>query len=103
MQTTPPTVLESVRFRLKPDQTVAAFLVLAEPGRAVLAAMPGFRRRTLAESDGQWLDLIEWDSLRAAQAAFPIVMAHPDFTDLMAAIDEATVEMQHLRLHLALP
>jgi hypothetical protein len=102
MQFTTPYVLEAVRFQLKPDQSADEFLDLARQGQTVLAALPGFRRRSLAEDAGQWLDLIEWDSLQAAQAAVPIVMAHPDFAGFMAAIDEASVEMRHMGLQLTM-
>lgn len=96
-QAAEPPVLEIVSFRLSPGITDVAFLAAARGTAALVAAQPGFIRRSLARDEaGIWTDLITWQSLPHATAAAQTVPADPAFAPFGAAIDMGSVEMRHL-------
>jgi hypothetical protein len=89
-------VMEIVSFRLNTGVTDAAFLAAAEQTRVMVAAQPGFVRRSLLrDRDGVWTDMIVWQSLPNAKAAADIVVADPSFAAFGAAIDMSTLQMNH--------
>jgi hypothetical protein len=89
-------VMEVVTFRLTPGITDAAFIVAAKGTEAMVAAQPGFVRRSLLRDDaGEWTDSIEWQSLAQAQTAAEILMANPAFAPFGAAIDMTSLSMRH--------
>ena len=89
-------VMEIVRFRLHAGITDTAFLTAAEQTRGMVAAQPGFVRRSLLrDPDGVWTDMIVWQSLQWAKAAADIVMADASFAAFGAAIDMSTLRMNH--------
>lgn len=62
--------IELVRFRLQQGKTSADWLKANEKINAFMKAQPGFRFRSLSETDdGEWLDLVYWESPEAAEAA----------------------------------
>jgi len=62
--------IELVRFRLQQGKTSADWLKANEKINGFMKAQPGFRFRSLSETDdGEWLDLVYWESLQAANAA----------------------------------
>lgn len=62
--------IELVRFRLQQGKTVADWLKANEKINEWTKAQPGFRFRSLSETDdGEWIDMIYWGSLEAATAA----------------------------------
>ncbi len=62
--------IELVRFRLKQDKTAADWLKANEKINDWMKAQPGFRFRTVSETaDGEWWDLVYWESMEAAHAA----------------------------------
>lgn len=62
--------VELVRFRLQPGTTSADWLKTNEKINDWMKAQPGFRFRSVSEtSDGEWWDLVYWESLAAAEAA----------------------------------
>lgn len=62
--------VELVRFRLQPGKTAAEWLQVNEKINEWVARQPGFRFHSVSETDdGEWLDLVYWESLEAAQAA----------------------------------
>jgi hypothetical protein len=69
--------------------------------RDFLAQQPGFRRRELLRgSDGQWVDLVYWDSAEAAAAVMPRVAESPvcqAYFHLMIGADaaDAAAGVQH--------
>jgi hypothetical protein len=89
-------VLELVSFRLLPGIDASAFLELAEATAPVLRDRPGYVSRKLAHTpDGQWTDIVEWQSLAQATDAARVVLSAPAFAPFVAAIDMATVSMAH--------
>lgn len=62
--------IELVRFRLQQGKTSADWLKANEKINEFMKVQPGFRFRSLSETDdGEWLDLVYWESLETANAA----------------------------------
>lgn len=89
-------VLELVSFRLIHDTDPAAFVALAAATESALRRQPGYRSRKLVcTPEGQWTDIVEWDSLAAATTAAQVILSDPGFAAFVAMIDMATVSMSH--------
>ncbi|MCU0803195.1 MAG: hypothetical protein MUD11_15800 [Rhodobacteraceae bacterium] len=92
-------VMEIVTFRLTPGLSDADFMALAKGTAAMVAAQPGFIRRSLlCDEAGVWTDAVEWQTLGLAHAAAEKVMATPSFAPFAAAIDMASLSMRHVRI-----
>jgi len=62
--------IELVRFRLQPGKTAADWLKANDKINEWMKAQPGFRYRSVSETDdGEWWDLVYWASMEAALAA----------------------------------
>lgn len=89
--------LEIVLFRLKPGVQEAAFL---EANRAVqtdLQKASGYIRRELSRNeDGQWLDMVYWNSLAEAKQAAEAFPTWPSTQRIAGMIDETSINMLHL-------
>ena len=91
-------VIEIVRYRLNegvlPEAAVAAW----EKSQSFAAAQAGFvRRRVAVTAEGDWIDEVEWETLKdahAASAAFDSE-AHPELMDLIAVLDQSSMSMSH--------
>jgi hypothetical protein len=95
-------VLEIVRFRLRPGATTEAFLLAAAESVAPISACPGFMSRRLAhDSAGQWTDVVEWADNASAQTAADTVLTNPALAPFLSMIDETSVEMAHPTIALA--
>ena len=94
-------VMEIAEFRAEPgvdDRT----LVAAAKGLDVwLRDQAGFVWRRLAKcEDGSWVDVLEWTSLQAAQAAASSIMSAPSAAPMMQLIAKGA-KMRHSYIHLA--
>jgi hypothetical protein len=89
-------VAEIVTFRLLSGTDETAFLADASATKAVVAAQPGFLRRSLSRDEsGLWTDYVEWADLPSALAAADVVIALPEFVPFGAAIDPEGLVMRH--------
>ena len=62
--------IELVRFRLQQGKTSADWLKTNKKIDEFMKAQPGFRFRSVSETDdGEWWDLVYWENLAAAEAA----------------------------------
>ena len=62
--------IELVRFRLQQGKTAVEWLKANEKINDWIRQQPGFRFRSLSETeDGEWLDLVYWENLEAAKAS----------------------------------
>ena len=62
--------IELVRFRLQAGKTAAEWLKANEKINEWVKAQPGFRFRSLSETDdGEWIDMVYWESLEASRKA----------------------------------
>ena len=95
-------VLELVRFRLRPGATPDALLAAAAASVAPISACPGFRsRRLVQDGAGTWTDVVEWADLASASRAAQTVLTDPALAPFLALIDESSVEMAHPAILLA--
>ena len=88
---------EVVLFRAKTgvsrDELISAFAAT----QAIIENFDGFIKRTLLEGEnGQWIDMVQWQSLAQAQTAAEKVMQMPELAQSFAVIDESTIQMLHL-------
>ena len=91
-------VIEIVRYRLnanvKPEQAVAAW----ETSQSFAKAQPGFiKRRVAVTAEGEWIDEVEWETLKDAHAASAAFNpeTHPELMDLIAVLDQSSMSMSH--------
>ncbi len=92
------TAVEAALFRSKPGTDREAFLAAAEAVTEDLRGMPGYLDRELSEDDdGQWLDLVHWASLDAAQRAADSILQAPRSRPFMAMLDPESITLLHLR------
>ncbi|MGR3635605.1 MAG: antibiotic biosynthesis monooxygenase family protein [Shimia sp.] len=91
-------VLEIVRYRVKDGVTPEAALAAWEKSQPFANAQPGFVSRKLAHtSEGIFADIVEWETMEAALAVMEEfkVDKHPELADLVAVLDDDSVEIQH--------
>ena len=80
--------IEVAIYCLKPNVTVEQFLQVADENLAEFQKLDGFLRREMAGSeDGQWLDMVYYDSREAAEAAEPVLSAAPSIQTIMGMLD----------------
>lgn len=62
--------IDLVRFRLQPGKTAQEWLQANEKINEWVARQPGFHFHSVSVTeDGEWLDLVYWESMEAALAA----------------------------------
>lgn len=95
-------MIELVRFRLRQGRTAAEWLDVNEMINEWLRTQSGFRMRSLSETeDGEWIDILCWESVEAAEAA------SERFGDEIGAfcepmIDLGSIKCSHGKSHLIL-
>jgi hypothetical protein len=91
-------VVEIVLMRAKPDVSEAEMLAASAAAAPDMDALPGLlKRELLLSDDGLWVDVVHWDRMENAQNALKLVEDKPLIQQLFSLIDEATVQMYHLR------
>jgi hypothetical protein len=83
------TVIEWAPFKVKPGIDEKTLLKLSEQLQSdFLAGQKGYRKRALAKGkDGEYVDIIWWDSLTDAEAAMKHVADSPACNAYFAAMD----------------
>lgn len=82
--------IELVRFRLQRGKTSAEWLRANQQINDWIKMQPGFRFRSLSETgDGEWIDMVYWESMEAAEAA------GEKFIREMGAVCEQLIDMNH--------
>ncbi len=85
-------------FKLKDGLNEADFVEAAKGVEPFVQKMSGFVRRQLLQGeDGQWIDIVHWNSLDEALQATEAVMQEPTYHTFIGMIDESTMTMHHLR------
>ncbi|HEX6483313.1 MAG TPA: hypothetical protein VF043_31090 [Ktedonobacteraceae bacterium] len=70
--------IEVVIFRLQPTVTRADFLAAVDETTALLKTQSEFVSRTVSVAEnGEWLDILTWESVEAAKAATTAFQANP--------------------------
>ncbi len=89
--------LEAALFRLKEGTDEDAFLKATDATNVALKRYAGFiRREVLKADDGQWLDLIYWNSLEEALSAAEQILSDPSCHPFLEMLDMQSVTMLHL-------
>lgn len=89
--------IEIVLFRLAPNVTTAEFLEAAQGIESWLEEVGGFQRRELSHNaEGQWVDIVYWDSLEQAQSAAETIMATEAGQAFGSKIDGESIQMMHV-------
>ena len=91
-------VIETVRYRVKAGVTKEEALAAWQASQPFARAQEGFLSRRLAVTgDGEFLDLVEWETMDAAQKAAANFDPgkHPELLALVQVLDESTMVMSH--------
>ncbi len=90
-------VLEMVQFKLQAGVEREAFVEAAAFSDQKVRQMPGYRRRELLETgDGQWVDMVWWNTLDHAHAAMEAFNTDPELATFGSMIDPESIQMHHL-------
>lgn len=93
-----PPMIEVVLFHVKAGVTDAQVLAASACTQEWLIQTDGYLARELSKDDeGQWVDIVHWRSLAAAQAAAEQIMRQPCAADFMAVIDPESITMLHMK------
>ena len=96
------TVIETVTFRLSDGASPEAFLAAAHDATAFMTDCPGFLRRRLSlQSNGTWIEHIEWAGLADAQAAAARIGTDERARAFVRAIDGPSVVLNHSELKIS--
>ncbi len=90
-------VVEVVTFKLKAGVDEADFLQSADAVMSDLQAMSGYiDRELLKDAQGQWMDILHWQSMDEALAAAEALMTAPNAGAFIAMLDATNMAMYHL-------
>lgn len=90
-------VIEIVEFKLNSGVTKSAAINAAQKTVEFVKEQDGFLKRTLSQnSDGIWVDVVEWKDMVSAQAAGARFMEDARNAEFGEMIDGTTVRMLHL-------
>jgi hypothetical protein len=93
--------LEIAEFDTIADAAEDAVLGAAREAGGFLARQPGFLNRRLAQRpEGGWLDIVEWTSLEAAEAAARAFPTSPEAASFMGVIARVS-RMSHASVRLS--
>ncbi|MEL7086950.1 MAG: hypothetical protein AAGL98_00665 [Planctomycetota bacterium] len=95
----PPDVVELVMFRRSSKVSAEAFTDQAIAAMPALAKLPGFLSTQLSvDPDGRYVHVVAWASHEQALAAPAVAMRVPELANWFGSIDEASIEMHHLKV-----
>lgn len=93
-------VVELAQFKAK--QGVSDDEVLAASQEAhdgFLAEQKGYVNRELLKSDeGEWVDIVHWETMEDAQAAMQNFTGNPSTKKFVEVIDNSSIKMMHLEV-----
>jgi hypothetical protein len=91
------TVVEVVLCRAKANVSEAEMREAARLAEPEMDSLPGLiSRELLVDSEGQWVDIVHWESMEHAQNALQLVGDKPAIQHLFSLIDEDQTRMMHL-------
>ena len=90
-------IVEVSKFRLVQGVGEGAFLEAADETQSgFLGKQEGFAGRDLLRADdGSWMDIVRFDSMEAAKAAFDGFAAHPSVKIFESMLDASSVSASH--------
>ncbi|MBL8161968.1 MAG: hypothetical protein JNJ61_08280 [Anaerolineae bacterium] len=98
MQNSKGEVVELVLFKLNAGVSHEAFMGAVQATQQKIAQFKGFKRRQLLHNDeGQWVDVVWWNSLDEAMQAAESFSTDPELTAFGATLDVSSINMLHLK------
>ena len=91
-------IVEIAQFKLASGVTDEEFTKEAEAvQKNFLEKQSGYiDRELLKDKEGQWVDILHWNSMEEAQKAAEVMMKNPATQGFMQKIDPSSVKMLHL-------
>lgn len=97
MNTSRSHIVEVVLYRLRAGVSREAQINALQASQSELASLPGFiRREVLADSDGQWIELVYWQTMDEALNAINLVGDKPNLQQAFTLLDESSIRMLHM-------
>lgn len=88
--------IEVVIFKAKPGIEEARLHNAALAINSQIQQLPGFLSREFgASGEGNYIDIVHWQNMDAAQAAAQAVNQIPECGEFFSLIDESSVQMLH--------
>lgn len=88
--------IELVSFNVTSEQGAETLLRLAPTMNEFLKQQPGFYYRTLLkDTNGEFLEIVHWESEEKAKAASDKMMQQPWAGDLMSLVEEGSLNMRY--------
>ena len=89
-------VYEIVRYKQKDDTKDQSVIKASNALQEVVASQDGLISRKLSKSnEGEWIDVVLWESMDHAIQAAKVVNSHPVAGQFMALIDDASLAFTH--------
>jgi len=89
-------VFEIVKYKALASVTDEEILDVSTKLQELVTSQKGLVSRTLAKSeDGEWIDVVIWESLEDAMKAAELINTHPVGGEFMSKVQVETVTMKH--------
>lgn len=96
-------VLEVVEFKLKDGVKMTVFLSEFQKTNVFLSSLPGFIKRHLGQNEqGLWIDVVEWNTMKAAKDALALSMTADAVQGFISMINHETIHMRHFDVKAAM-
>jgi hypothetical protein len=90
-------IIELVHFKLADGVEDASFLAEAEKvQKEFLEKQPGFKSREIFKGEGEWVDIVHWETEENANSAAKNFESNPECSTFIEMVDAASVKSSHL-------
>jgi len=84
-------------FRAKPETSDTQILDLSDELQRQVEAFPGcIHRRLLKDGDGNWIDIVDWNSIEEAMQAAEAINGKPLAAQFGELVEAGSVKVLHL-------
>lgn len=93
-------IIELAQFKTKAGVSEAEVLQASQEAHdGFLAKQTGYVSRELLKSgEGEWVDIVHWETMEDAQAAMNAFIGHTSTKKFGEIIDPSSIKMMHLEL-----
>ncbi len=93
-------IVELAQFKTKSGVSDAEVLAASQDANdGFLAKQKGYISRELLKSgDGEWIDIVRWETMEDAQKAMQDFMGNPSTKRFGETIDPSSIKMMHLEM-----
>ena len=96
-------VLEVAEFKLNDGVKMTVFLSEFQKTNVFLSSLPGFIKRCLGQNEqGLWIDVVEWNTMKAAKDALALYMTADAVQGFISMINHETIHMRHFDVKAAM-